>query len=179
MPEIYDPELVMRARAFAVASHASQMYGTRPYIEHLDATVSALIKLHVPSLVLAAGYLHDVLEDCPSVSVAEIQTEFSAEIAKIAYDCTGLGNSRHERMLDKASKIALNRSAAKVALCDRWCNMKQCVADNNHSLLARYAKELPLFLPAFLEANNRMTLECMAWAVAVAPELSEKYALTS
>lgn len=57
----YDHELVMRARDYAVQAHGAQLYGIRPYVFHLDATVKALMKMRADTSTLAAGHLSQPL----------------------------------------------------------------------------------------------------------------------
>ena len=174
----YDHALVMRARDYAVEAHGAQLYGIRPYVFHLDATVKALMKMRADSSALAAGYLHDTLEDCNSVTMANLREDFGMDVARMVFNCTGQGTDRLSRMQDKAQKISQCSSSAQVALADRYANMNQCIEDGNQSMLARYANELPLFLPIFLGANRLMALELMALASAAQPEMAHKFSLT-
>ncbi|MEQ6436346.1 HD domain-containing protein [Comamonas sp. w2-DMI] len=169
---VYDHALVMRAREFALRAHRHQLYGDRPYIEHLDATVRVLMRMKASSTVLAAGYLHDVKEDCEDIE--DLVGQFGHDIDDIVTACTGYGDDRASRMQDKARKIAANAAGAQVALADRYCNMNQCVKDGELSLLRRYAKELPLFLPTFLGVNRNYSLDMMAWANQAVPGLFEQ-----
>ena len=174
----YDHELVMRARDYAVHAHGAQLYGIRPYVFHLDATVKALMKMRADSSTLAAGYLHDTLEDCNNVTMAKLREDFGADVARMVFNCTGQGTDRLSRMQDKAQKITQCPASAQVALADRYVNMCQCIEDGNQSMLARYANELPLFLPIFLGAYRLMALEMMAWASAAQADMAHKFSLT-
>ena len=58
------PYIVSKAFLFARGQHEGQKYGERPYTEHLEVVVFQLRLFghhHDPNL-LAAGYLHDVVE---------------------------------------------------------------------------------------------------------------------
>lgn len=166
---VYDHALVMSAREFALLAHGAQMYGSQPYISHLDATVRLLMRLKASSAVLAAGYLHDVMEDCEHVRLEDLQSKFGDEIVELVSACTGIGSDRAARMQNKASKIAQAPGAARVAFADRYCNMRSCAEDGPVSMQRRYARELPLFLPIFLTIDRKFTLEMMAWANQAVP----------
>jgi len=52
------------ARTFAIWAHGDQKYGDLPYVHHLDEVVEVLKEYgYTDDDSLAAGYLHDVLED--------------------------------------------------------------------------------------------------------------------
>ena len=55
------------AREFATKAHGKQMYGAQPYVAHLDQTVALLVENDPTTAedIIAAGFLHDVLEDRP------------------------------------------------------------------------------------------------------------------
>ena len=70
LPETYtvtDRELVQRAYIVAEQAHREQKrHSGEPYINHCIAVASILAELKVPSEVIAAGVLHDTVEDTTS-----------------------------------------------------------------------------------------------------------------
>src|SRR5579871_5215677 len=85
-----DTDLVCRAFAYARQMHAGQ---TRkdgaPYITHPVEVAEILAELEMDEQTLAAGLLHDVVEDC-GVTLDEIQREFGAEVAHLVDGVTKL-----------------------------------------------------------------------------------------
>jgi len=84
-----------KARNFALYAHANQMYGTSPYIVHLDAVASIARKYDKSAEIIA--YLHDVIEDT-DIEINEIVKEFGVFVA----NCVSIlsdepGESRKER----------------------------------------------------------------------------------
>jgi (p)ppGpp synthase/HD superfamily hydrolase len=82
----YDERLIDDARMFAVAAHAAigqkRKYTGEDYITHPDAVVK-ILRRHVPTVtapMLAAAWLHDVLEDT-QVTFETIRFEFGEEVA--------------------------------------------------------------------------------------------------
>jgi (p)ppGpp synthase/HD superfamily hydrolase len=78
-------DLERRALEFAALAHDGQYRkdGKTPYINHPIEVVRLLEDVGVKdSEVLAAGYLHDVQEDC-DVSNLEIRNLFGLEVARI------------------------------------------------------------------------------------------------
>ncbi|MFN8411406.1 MAG: bifunctional (p)ppGpp synthetase/guanosine-3',5'-bis(diphosphate) 3'-pyrophosphohydrolase [Anaerolineales bacterium] len=88
LPESYttkDRELVMRAYHVAEEAHREQKrHSGEPYINHCVAVASILTELKVPPEVVAAGLLHDTVEDT-TVTLADIRRDFGDTI-KILVD---------------------------------------------------------------------------------------------
>ncbi|MDP1546937.1 MAG: bifunctional (p)ppGpp synthetase/guanosine-3',5'-bis(diphosphate) 3'-pyrophosphohydrolase [Anaerolineales bacterium] len=88
LPENYtitDRELVMRAYNFARdAHHEQKRHSGEPYINHCIAVANILGELKVPSDVIAAGLLHDTVEDTP-VTLGDLRREFG-DTVKILVD---------------------------------------------------------------------------------------------
>lgn len=88
LPETYsvtDRELVTRAYQTAEAAHRKQKrHSGEPYINHCIAVASILAELKVPPEVVAAGLLHDTVEDTP-ITLADIRREFG-DTVKILVD---------------------------------------------------------------------------------------------
>lgn len=93
LPESYtsaDHELVLRAYRVAEQAHHGQTRASgEPYISHCLAVASILAELCVPPAVIAAGLLHDVVEDT-EVTLEEIRRDFGEEIARLVDGVTKL-----------------------------------------------------------------------------------------
>lgn len=146
----YDPqadfELIRRAHDFAAEAHKDQKrLSGDPYITHPLATAEALADLEMDAASIAAGLLHDVLEDT-GFTIEDIRREFGEEIATLVDGVTKLkladfdveqGESDHET---KHKRVEFRRSAANlrkiflamardlrvmvIKLCDRLHNME-------------------------------------------------------
>jgi guanosine-3',5'-bis(diphosphate) 3'-pyrophosphohydrolase len=88
LPDTYtvaDRELVQRAYIVAEEAHREQKrHSGEPYINHCIAVASILAELKVPSEVIAAGLLHDTVEDT-SITLADIRRDFG-DTVKILVD---------------------------------------------------------------------------------------------
>lgn len=83
-------ELVRRAFVFAAAAHEGQMRGTGdPYISHPTEVARELYAWGLDERVVAAGLLHDVVEDT-EISLQQIEEEFGLEIAALVDGVTKL-----------------------------------------------------------------------------------------
>jgi len=93
LPETYtvaDRELVLRAYQVAEAAHREQKrHSGEPYINHCLAVASILTDLKVPADVVAAGLLHDTVEDTP-VTLADIRKDFGDTVKLLVDGVTKL-----------------------------------------------------------------------------------------
>ncbi|HUV28181.1 MAG TPA: bifunctional (p)ppGpp synthetase/guanosine-3',5'-bis(diphosphate) 3'-pyrophosphohydrolase [Anaerolineales bacterium] len=93
LPESYSPadrELVQRAYRTAEQAHHEQTRASgEPYISHCLAVAAILAELCVPPAVIAAGLLHDTVEDT-ELTLPDIQRDFGDEIALLVDGVTKL-----------------------------------------------------------------------------------------
>ncbi|MDS4016392.1 MAG: HD domain-containing protein [Candidatus Accumulibacter sp.] len=145
--------MLEEARAFALAAHGDQRYGSRPYVVHLDAVAELLAPYGNEAQVIA--YLHDVVEDT-AVTEGEVRARFGAPIA----DCVALltdapGATRAERKAATYSRLARVNGEGELALlvkvADRLANVRACQRDDGqHARRLRevYRDEYPAFRQA-------------------------------
>ena len=85
-----DADLLRRAYAYAAEKHEGQTRRSgEPYITHPLAVATILTELEMDDATLAAGLLHDVVEDC-GVSRDQLAQEFGEEIADLVDGVTKL-----------------------------------------------------------------------------------------
>ena len=85
-----DRELVHRAYRTAELAHEGQTRASgEPYISHCLAVAAILSELYVPPAVVAAGLLHDTVEDT-NLTLDDIQRDFGDEIALLVDGVTKL-----------------------------------------------------------------------------------------
>ncbi len=93
LPENYstvDRELVSRAYHTAETAHENQKRASgEPYLNHCIAVASILAEMRVPPAVVAAGLLHDTVEDT-QVTLMDLTRDFGGEIAKLVDGVTKL-----------------------------------------------------------------------------------------
>src|SRR5919106_1500611 len=130
--ERLDVDLLARAYRFSERAHAGQKRSSGDaYVSHCVEVAKILAELHLDSVTVASGLIHDVIEDT-GVSVDEIEREFGSEIASIVDGVTKIGNitfrSTQERQVENYRKLLL--SVAKdarvilIKLADRLHNMR-------------------------------------------------------
>jgi GTP pyrophosphokinase len=84
LPETYtlaEKELIHRAYRVAEEAHREQKrHSGEPYINHCLAVASILADLRVPPEVIAAGLLHDTVEDT-TITLNDLKRDFGETIA--------------------------------------------------------------------------------------------------
>ena len=95
LPEYYRPsdkELIQRAYYLAEEAHRPQKRASgEPYVMHCLAVASILAELQVPPAVVAAGLLHDTVEDT-EITLSDLQRDFGGEITNLVDGVTKLTN---------------------------------------------------------------------------------------
>ncbi|MGB7873527.1 MAG: bifunctional (p)ppGpp synthetase/guanosine-3',5'-bis(diphosphate) 3'-pyrophosphohydrolase [Anaerolineales bacterium] len=95
LPDTFSPadrELVQRAYRMAEEAHREQKRNSgEPYINHSLAVANILTELRVPPEVVAAGLLHDTVEDT-DVTLDDIRRDFGEVVASLVDGVTKLTN---------------------------------------------------------------------------------------
>lgn len=140
------PEVVKEACEFAIEAHGNQKYGDKPYYYHLRAVVSTMQAFTIwDKDLLAAGYLHDVLEDT-NLTYEDLADHFNPKICSIVDACTdGAGGNRKERKERPYTLIPGVPGAVQVKIADRLANTLANLVEGNLSLARMYRKEHPQF----------------------------------
>lgn len=125
-------ELIEKAYKFAEFQHAGQFRKSgEPYIKHIIEVAYTLAELQTGPITIAAGMLHDVIEDC-NVSFETLENEFSREIATLVEAVTKIGRLSHiseeEFQAENHRKIfiamAKDVRVILIKLADRLHNMR-------------------------------------------------------
>jgi (p)ppGpp synthase/HD superfamily hydrolase len=89
-------ELITQAAEFAMNAHAGQVrkYTGEPYFTHVEAVAEQVseyytkIGVEPPEEVIAAALLHDTVEDCPGVTIEQIEYIFGETVARYVWFLT-------------------------------------------------------------------------------------------
>lgn len=135
-----EADLVARALAFALESHAGQTRkGTSvPYVTHCLRVAALVLENGGSAAQAATGLLHDTLEDCDDVTEQELRRRFGPEIAEMVATLSDTmpGDTADEKSPWRVRKEAyvetLARSCGRtqlVAACDKLDNLRALVED--------------------------------------------------
>jgi GTP diphosphokinase / guanosine-3',5'-bis(diphosphate) 3'-diphosphatase len=118
-----DKELIQRAYAVAQEAHRGQKrISGEPYINHCLAVAQILADLRVPPEVLAAGLLHDTVEDT-KVTLDMIQRDFGQAIASLVDGVTKLTNlprvSRDDQHIERPDRTNGSEPGGKSTVLGR------------------------------------------------------------
>ena len=128
----FDMELIEKAYRLAEKAHGTQKrLSGEPYIIHPLNVAAILAELGMDSESIAAGLLHDVVEDT-SVDLQQIKKMFGEEIANLIDGVTKLGripySSREEQQAENIRKMLIAMSedirVIIIKLADRLHNMR-------------------------------------------------------
>ncbi|MBW7573671.1 RelA/SpoT family protein [Caproiciproducens faecalis] len=128
----YDMDVIDRAYQLAVKSHEEQKrLSGAPYISHPVAVACILVELGMDTESVAAGLLHDVVEDTP-VNLEQLKKSFGADIANLTDGVTKLGripySSREEQQAENLRKMLIAMAedirVIIIKLADRLHNMR-------------------------------------------------------
>src|SRR3989344_270332 len=130
-PSKEDIELVNKAFIFAKNAHDGHTrYSGEPYFIHLFETAKSLAELGMGGTTIAAGLMHDTIEDV-GVSEDVIEKEFGPEILFLIQGVTKLGKlkyqgaKRHTESLRKLFvAISQDIRVLIIKLTERLHNMK-------------------------------------------------------
>lgn len=124
--------LIKKAYFFAEQAHSSQKrLSKEPYIKHPLNVAFILIKLNMDEETIAAGLLHDILEDT-KITYAHIEKEFGKKIAYLVDGVTNISkidySDREESTAENLRKMLLATSkdfrVVIIKLADRLHNMR-------------------------------------------------------
>jgi GTP pyrophosphokinase len=128
-PSLEEKKLLQKAYNKAYSAHNNQKRASgEPYFNHVFATAKNLAIFGLDSVTVAAGLLHDTIEDTP-VTEEEIEKDFGEEIVTLVNGVTKLGTLKYrgrERHVESLRKffiaVAKDFRVLSIKLADRLHN---------------------------------------------------------
>ncbi len=160
-------DLIVKAFKLAYEAHNGQLRASgEPYIIHPIAVADLLKEIGASSSVIAAGLLHDVVEDT-GIDLSEIEVNFGLEVKVLVEGVTKLGgihfNNRTEAQAENLRKMFLAMASdirvVLVKLADRLHNMRtiQWLNEERKERIARETREI------YAPLANRLGINRFKW----------------
>lgn len=162
-----DADLIWRAYIFSQNAHQNQKrYSGQPYLSHPLEVADILVDLNMDVITIAAGLLHDVLEDTHS-SFDELKNEFGEEVGMLVNGVTKLSKisfkTKEERQAESFRKmflaIAEDIRVILIKLADRLNNMRTLKYMPAPKRLKKAKETLDIYVPI----ANRLGLYRVKW----------------
>lgn len=127
-----DLTLIERARAFAIDAHTRidhrRKYSQQPYSEHLAAVASIVASVSEDEEMIAAAWLHDVVEDTPA-TLYDVENAFGKDVASLVENMTDVskpsdGNRATRKAIDRQHTAFASSRAKTVKLADLINNLQ-------------------------------------------------------
>ena len=127
-----DVEVIARAYQFAETAHRGQKRASGDsYIVHTTEVARILAEIHLDTVSVAVGLIHDTVEDTPR-TMEEVRAEFGDEIAQVVDGVTKIGKvefrSSTEQQVENYRKLLLSMASDArvilIKLVDRLHNMR-------------------------------------------------------
>src|SRR4051794_24479143 len=147
-----DVELLRRAYVFSAFEHRGQVRRSgEPYLIHPLAVAEFLVELKLDAVAIAAGLLHDVVEDTLT-TIERIQELFGPEVAHVVEGVTKISaipfSSTEERQAENFRKMLLamvdDIRVILVKLADRLHNMRTLnhLSEEKRTVIAQETRDI-------------------------------------
>lgn len=125
-------ELIQKAYGFAYEHHKGQFRKSgEPYVIHVIQVANTLALMHCGPKTIAAGLLHDTVEDCQGVTTDTITELFGQEIATLVDAVTKIGAIKFK---DEEEYLASNHRKLFIAMAKDIRVILIKLADRLHNM---------------------------------------------
>jgi len=125
-------ELIQKAYDFAYEHHKGQFRKSgEPYVIHVIQVANTLALMHCGPKTIAAGLLHDTVEDCQGVTTDTITELFGQEIATLVDAVTKIGAIKFK---DEEEYLASNHRKLFIAMANDIRVILIKLADRLHNM---------------------------------------------
>lgn len=161
-------DLIADAFIFASRAHAGQVrkYNGDPYITHPFAVAEIVRTVEHTDAMIAAAYLHDVVEDC-GVTHDIIRDKFGSAVGDYVYYLSKIsksedGNRQTRKAIDRLHYSNAPEAAQTIKTADIIHN-SSCIRTENPDFAPQYLAEQRLLLRVMDKGN--IILYEIAWEI--------------
>lgn len=153
--------VVREAKIFAHAAHAAigqtRKYTGEPYIVHPEAVVQLLRQVGAHDTLLAAAWLHDVVEDT-QVTNDMIRKFFGSRVAQYVMEVTDVskpedGNRAVRKAMDREHLAKASPAGQTLKLADMICNLID-ISNQDPDFAKVYVREMTQLLENLQSGNK-------------------------
>lgn len=145
-------DLLEKAQRWAMRGHlgVNRKFSDLPYIVHPEAVAEIISQVTDDNDVIAAAWLHDVVEDTPK-TVDDIRENFNDKIANLVDEVSKIskktdGNREHRVSKDREHYSKASKWGKAIKIADAIHNLPLMIRDN------------PVFAPTYVE-EKKLLLE--------------------
>lgn len=153
----YHGDVIDSARRLACAEHAKHRHGALPYTYHLTAVTGLVSCFSTDPDVIAAAWLHDIVEDCEDIDLEAVEQMTNRRVRDIVDRLTDPPGSRALAKQVSMPRILHCPDASLVKLCDRFHNHASTLMDKSMKHAILYLEEFDAFLEGFERAEHPRT----------------------
>lgn len=126
------------ARLIAEKFHAGQLYGDRPYTDHLWQVTSSVEEGTTDERSAIVAILHDILEDT-ACTIALLASLFDDDVVDAVFAITRQAGESKE---DYLKKVKANALARQVKIHDSFCNLRESIMRNDVRRIKKYTDQI-------------------------------------
>jgi (p)ppGpp synthase/HD superfamily hydrolase len=165
--------LLENAKRFAIEAHESiqqkRKYTGEPYYIHCERVVEILLGVTTDEEMLAAAWMHDVLEDVtpqkPEYSEAKIREAFGDRVCKMVLELTDskleYGNRAARKARDRERLAAASVETKTIKLADITDNFVD-IKKSDPAFARLFAREIELMLPGLSDGDPTLFSRLLA-----------------
>lgn len=156
-------DLVRKARRYATEAHSRinhrRKYSLEPYDVHLKDVAGIVASVSDDQEMIAAAWLHDVVEDTPA-SFIDIEREFGHAVAELVGELTDVsrpsdGNRATRKAIDRARLAGVSTRAKTIKLADLLDNCRD-VCGHDPEFARVYLTEMAALLEILTDGDQTL-----------------------
>ena len=156
-------DLIKRAKTYAQEAHQRidqrRKYSNLPYHVHLDAVAKLVSSVTDDEEMVAAAWLHDVVEDTPA-TLEDLEQEFGSDVTQLVKELTDVsrpsdGNRAKRKAIDRQHSAKASARAKTVKLADLIHNCSD-ITKHDPNFARVYLTEMSALLDVLGEGDNKL-----------------------